>query len=221
MIAIDLINDIIPTVSSTDTVANTLDWMDEFRVSQLPVVDGNDYKGIIKDTSLLAFGDHDATIGNYEFFLPETVATEQQHLFDLLHLFHENDVEILPVMNNDQEYSGVISIKDTAQVLSKAFSAELLGGILILSIDYRDYSMAEIGRLVEMNNARIVSSFMNVDAQNPNLIELTLKLNTPDLTRVAATFERFDYKIISKFQQEESSNFESERLQSFFKYLDM
>lgn len=221
MIALDFINGIIPTVSPSDTVEATLDWMDEFRVSQLPVVEGKEYKGLVKDTSLLAFGESKSAIGNFEFVLPNTFATENQHFFDLLHLFHEHDVEILPIVNDNKEYIGVISIKDTAQILAKAFSAEVLGGIIILSVDYRDYSMAEIGRLVESNNARIISSFMEVNPQDPNTVELTLKLNTPDLTRVAATLERFGYKVLSRFQKVENSSLESERLDSLFKYLDI
>lgn len=221
MIAEDFINDIIPSVTPTDTVESTLDWMDEFRVSQLAVVDGKEYKGLIKDTNLLAFGAGDSQIGNFEYILADTFATRQQHFFDLLHLFHEHEVDVLPVVDEDKEYVGVISIRETTQVLAKAFSAELQGGILILSLDYRDYSMAEIGRLVESNNARIVSSFVEVDKKDPNTVELTLKLNTPDLTSVAATLERFGYTIISRFQKVEAPSFESERLDSLFKYLDI
>lgn len=221
MIVEDFINDIIPSVSPNDTVESTLDWMDEFRVSQLPVVEGKTYKGLIKDTNLLAFGEGNSPIGNFEFILSNTFATKQQHFFDILHIFHEYEVDVIPVMDEEKEYAGVISIRDTAQILTKAFSAEVQGGILVLSIDYRDYSMSEIGRLIEVNNARIMSSFVEVNMQDPNILELTLKLNTPDLTSVAATLERFGYKIISRFQKVETQNFESERLESLFKYLDI
>jgi len=221
MITSQLINGLIPSVSPTDTVLDVQDWMDEFRVSQLPVVENKRYKGLIKDTQLLAFADDSAEVGNFELVLKDTFATEHQHFFDVLHLFHEFDVELIPVLNHEKEYLGVISIKDSAKILSKAFSAEMQGGILILSIDYRDYSMSEIGRLIESNNAKIVSSFLEVDPVTPTKLELTLKLNTPDLTRIVATLERFGYKIISRFQKVETESFNSERLGSLMKYLEM
>ena len=222
MVTSQLINELIPTVSPTDSVMAALDFMDEFRLSQLPVVEDNQYKGLIKDTPLLIFGNDTAPIGDFELVLPDTFATAHQHFFDVLHIFHAHDVEVIPVVNDQKEYLGAISLKDAAKVLSKAFSAEMQGGILILSIDYRDYSMAELGRLIETNNARIVSSFVEVDPETPTKLELTLKINTPDLTRIVATLERFGYKVISRFHKiEETESLESERLESLFKYLEL
>ena len=221
MIVSQLISDLIPSVSPMDTVLSAQDWMDEFRVSQLPVVDGKEYKGLIKDTQLLVFGNDDAEVGGFELALKNDFATEHQHFFDVLHIFHEYDVELIPVLNAEKEYLGVISIKDSAKLLSRAFSAEMLGGILILSIDYRDYSMAELGRLIETNDAKIISSFLEVNPETPTKLELTLKLNTPDLTRIVATLERFGYKVISKFQKIESESFDSDRLNSLLKYLEL
>ncbi len=221
MIASELINPLIPTVTTADSAMATLEWMDEFRVSQLPVVEEKQYKGLIEDTKMLIFADDSNTVGEFELTAPKSYATENQHFFDIIYFFNEYDVELIPVLDNQNNYLGVISIKDTAKVLSKSFASEMPGGIIALSIDYRDYSMAEIGRLVESNNAKIVNSFLEINPEVPTKLELTIKLNTLKIAPIIGTLERFGYHIVSKFQQEETTSLETERFNSLMKYLEL
>lgn len=221
MIASDLINPLIPTVTTADSAMATLEWMDEFRVSQLPVVEEKKYKGLVEDTKMLIFANDTNKVGDFELKAPKTYATENQHFFDIIYFFNEYNVELIPVLDSQQEYLGVISIKDTAKVLSKSFASEMPGGIITLSIDYRDYSMAEIGRLIESNNAKIVNSFLEVNPEIPSKLELTLKLNTLKIAPIVGTLERFGYNIVSNFQQEDTTSLETERFNSLMKYLEL
>ncbi|MFT5617616.1 MAG: acetoin utilization protein AcuB [Arenicella sp.] len=221
MIASDLINPLIPTVTTADSAMATLEWMDEFRVSQLPVVEEKQYKGLIEDTKMLIFADDTNKVGDFELTVPKSYATENQHFFDIIYFFNEYDVELIPVLDSEDNYLGVISIKDTAKVLSKSFASEMPGGIITLSIDYRDYSMAEIARLVESNNAKIVNSFLEINPEVPTKLELTIKLNTLKISPIIGTLERFGYNIMSKFQQEETTSLETERFNSLMKYLEL
>ena len=58
-----------------------------------------------------------------------------------------------------------------------------------------DYSLAELSRLVEENNARILSSSVRQDPADVGKIKVTLKINLEDISSIVATFERFEYKI--------------------------
>ncbi len=198
----------------------TLEWMDEFRVSQLPVVEEKQYKGLVEDSKMLIFANDTNTVGDFELKASKSYATENQHFFDIIYFFNEYNVELIPVLDGQNNYLGVISIKDTAKVLSKSFASEMPGGIITLSIDYRDYSMAEIGRLVESNNAKIVNSFLEINPEVPTKLELTIKLNTLKIAPIVGTLERFGYNIMSKFQEEETTSLETERFNSLMKYLE-
>ncbi len=50
MLAVDLIKDDVPPIKPYESLEKALNWMDEFRVSHLPVVDGGIYYGLISDS---------------------------------------------------------------------------------------------------------------------------------------------------------------------------
>ena len=124
-------------------------------------------------------------------------------------------------MDDSETFLGVISIKDTVRAFAQSAAVQSPGGIIILSLKQIDYSLSEISRLVESNGAKILSSIVNNDMFDANLIKLTLKINKTDLSAIIATFERFDYKIIAKFEDGEMESSDKERLDILFKYLDI
>jgi len=101
------------------------------------------------------------------------------------------------------------------------FANQATGGILVLSLKEIDYSLAEISRLIESNETKILSSFVAVDEYDSAMIKLTLKLNKTDLSRVIATLERFSYKIIAQFQETELLSNDKERLDLLLRYLNI
>ena len=90
----------------------------------------------------------------------------------------------------------------------------------MLSLNQADYSLSEISRLIESNEAQIMGSSLNIDKNEPTKFRLTLKINKIDLTHIIATLERFGYKIIAKYQQVKSVSNEKERLDMLMRYLD-
>ena len=52
MIARELIKDDVPPIKPFESMEKALDWMDEFRVSHLPVVDGSQYYGLVSENMI-------------------------------------------------------------------------------------------------------------------------------------------------------------------------
>ena len=52
MIAKELISESIPPIKPDDSGIRALKWMEEFKVSHLPVVDGRDFLGLISDDDI-------------------------------------------------------------------------------------------------------------------------------------------------------------------------
>ena len=50
MLARDLIKDDVPPIKPYESMEKALNWMDEFRVSHLPVVDEDKYYGLVSDS---------------------------------------------------------------------------------------------------------------------------------------------------------------------------
>ena len=221
MVARELINHMIPPLKKGDPARKANAWMEELRINQLPVIENGVYCGLISEEVILEDNDNTKEVGEYQLQGKSCVVNENQHFYDVLKIVSDHGVQLVAVLDDSETFLGVISIKDTVTAFAQSAAVQSPGGIIILSLKQIDYSLSEISRLVESNGAKILSSIVNNDMFDANLIKLTLKINKTDLSAIIATFERFDYKIIAKFEDSEMESSDKERLDILFKYLDI
>jgi CBS domain-containing protein len=222
MTAEELINQMIPPLKGRDKGQQALNWMEEFRVTQLAVVEDDlSYKGLISENTLLESGDLTKTIIEYKLESADKFAVPSMHFYDVIKLAIKNNMQVVAVVDQNNKFLGVISVNDTSAAIAQMFASQGPGGILVLSMKENQYSLAEISRLVESNDARIISSFIINDDLDHSKIKVTLKLNKTDLSRVIATLERYDYRIIAQFQETELISNDKERLDLLLKYLNI
>jgi predicted transcriptional regulator len=132
-----------------------------------------------------------------------------------------NKIQVVPVLDEQQEYFGVITVNDTIAAFGQMSALQGQGGILVLSMNERDYSLSEISRHVEENKAKILSAYVSPDELDPYKIKLTLKLNITDLNRIIATLERFDYRIVAQFHDAADVKEDQDRLDLLLRYLNI
>ena len=72
-------------------------------------------------------------------------------------------------------------------------------GIIVFEMNIYDYSMAQIARIVEDNDAKIWSSHVTSTVGSVK-IDVTLKINRTDLTSIIQSFRRYGYTIKTSFQ---------------------
>jgi CBS domain-containing protein len=221
MQASELINRMIPPLKMTDTTAHALMWMDEFRCNQLPVVDNREFLGLVSEDLILNQQEEVTLIKNLELDCQHCKVDEDAHFFDIIKLASSNDIELVGVVDKDNKFIGVITIKDTINALSQTLAVQSNGAILILSIKVIDYSLSEISRLVESEGYKILSSSIQRDDSDLEMIKLTIKVDSEEVGRLVATLERFNYKVIVRIQDKEHSSDDQKRLDILLKYLDM
>ena len=221
MLAAELIDPMLPALKPTDSVSQALDWMQEHRIGQLVLIDQGEYRGVISEELLLDAADDQQPVGEVMRLFEKTFVVDDQHLLEVLSLIIQHQMAVVAVINEGREFSGTIS----AAELLKQFAQELGvlegGGILILNINERDYSMAEISRLIESNNVKIISSYYSSAAYGmPDRSRLTLKLNQRDISPVISTLERFGYQIEAAFANAPVESIDQDRLDSLLRYLN-
>lgn len=221
MIAEELINQMIPALKLTDAAEKAIIWMEELKTSQLPVVDERHFKGLISEEIILEGNDLDRKIGDFKLLSENCYVTEDQHLFDIIRIAKECDSELVAILDLNEQFLGVSRHEDTMKAFSNTLAVQGQGGIIVLKMRFIDYSMAEISRLVESDDAKILGSFLSTSDNDKNYVYLTLKLNKEDLTTVIATLERFGYKIVAKFHESNNSDAEKERLDNLLNYLNI
>lgn len=221
MIAEDLINHMIPPLKTSDDAHKAIVWMEEFRCNHMPVVEDGKLKGFISEEIILETNDIEKSVGEFILVGQNCFVNLSSHFYDILRVATDNKLQIVAVLNDQGEYTGIITVQDTLTFFAQSAAVQMPGGILVMSMNYNDYSLAEISRLIEENNTKILSSIIKEDPLYPGKIRLTLKVNQLDLTRIVATLERFEYKVIGRYQETATIGSEKERIDLLLRYLDI
>ncbi|MBI9066392.1 MAG: CBS domain-containing protein [Salinivirgaceae bacterium] len=221
MIAAELLSEIIPAIHKDDIANEALNWMDVFKVSHLPIVEGDEYLGIISDADIIDKNSPETPVCSHQLSLQRPYVKIDQHIFEIVDLISKFKLTVVPVLDEKDKYAGVITVIDLAHELSHLMSAENPGGILILELKTNDYSLSEIAQIIEGNDTKILSLYVRSDKTSDN-VNITIKLNRTDISAVIQTFERYSYKIKAIFaDSEEIDSMLKDRLDSFFKYLNI
>ncbi len=199
MIAIDLITYDIPPLVHTDTGEKALIWMDEFKVSHLPVLKNGNFVGLVSETHILDKMNVSENLDVLFQHLPRPFVFSNAHLFEILSKISEFKISVIPILDEHEQYLGCTSVFELMTSIANTSSMKEKGGILVLEVNEFDYSMAQIGQIVESNDAKILSSTILSDATSTKL-DITLKINQEDLTSIIRTFERYDYVVKASFQ---------------------
>jgi len=199
MRAKELITEEIPPLIHTDTGEKALNWMDEFKVSHLPVLKNGNFVGLVSESAIMDHQNPEDTLDVLFDHLPRPYVLENAHIYEVLSMMSEQKLSVLPILDDKENYLGCTNIFYLMTQLANIGSIKEQGAILVLSVNAIDYTMVQIAQIVESNSAKILSSFI-LSSPDSSKLEVTLKINELDLTRIIKTFERFDYTIKASFQ---------------------
>jgi Mg/Co/Ni transporter MgtE len=215
----ELINPNFQPVTTGTSTQKALQWSEELRCSTLPVVDENGFfRGMISENTLLELWDEEIDCEKVHLQYTDTYLYETQHWSEAIRLLQ--NTEIIAVTDQNGKYLGVIHCQDLLKRLASTYSFQEEGATLVLAVNQIDYSLSEISRLVEANNAKILHLFTDILPNEPYRLILTLKINQVDITRIVATFERFGYEIVAKYHRAlVFDDLDQDRLGLLMKYL--
>ena len=221
MTAAELIDPMIPALKPGDSVADALEWMQEHRLSQLVIADAGIYVGIVSEDLLLDLSDDERPISGVMRLAETVMARENQHLLELIPMVTEHRLDVLAIVGEGNELLGCVSTTELLRQFARDLGMLESGAIIVLALDEHDYSMSEISRLVESNNAKIISSYYSSAAIGmADRSRLTLKLNRRDITPLVSTLERFGYTIESAFANVPIESVDQERYDALMRYLN-
>lgn len=214
-----LIKDTIPPLKFSDTIGKAIKWMEDFHVVHLPVMDANGYAGLLPLQSLLTL-DHSESISSLnESLFDKSFIRENRHVYEVMKLMYDKEISVVPVLSDENKYLGIITLADVVQYFSGTGTVQDPGGIIVLEVNANDYTMSQIAQIVESDNASVLSSV--VSNLPDNKIEITVKINKPDLTRVIAAFERYSYTVKESYHQSDFVDTLKSRYDSLMNYLNI
>ncbi len=219
MRAKDILSKELISLKPIDTGSLALQWMEDFGVSHLPIVDKERFFGLVKNEDIYNMEDIDAPLDPKKLPLMRSYVLAWQHFYEVLRLAASEQLSVIPVLNDKNHFIGSITRSGIIRAMAGFTSVQQPGGILILEVSAAHYSLSEIARIVESNNAKVLSAFIT-SPPDSNKLEVTVKVNVMDLSSIIQTFNRYDYIIKASFAEESQyDSLLSERYESLLKYL--
>jgi acetoin utilization protein AcuB len=220
MTAQSLIAHDIPALKVEQTGKDAFHMLSDHHVKHLPVVDGEILVGLLSEEDIFNHKLYEP-ISEYDLSLVRRYAVRHtDHLFEVMRVMGDHRLTVVPVVDEQGRYLGLIAQNDILRSFAHSASFAEHGAVLVLEMSYRDYSMATIARIVEEEDVKILNAFITSQPGAEN-VELTLKFNRHDLSRVIASLERHGYEIKETFAETGHSEALKERYESFLHYLNI
>lgn len=219
MIAKELISSQISPLHPDDTGEQALTMMNIYHVKHLPLVNEDEEYLCLLSEDEITHSALDKSLREIEK-KNQTFVNESDHLFDVLAKIAEYNLTAIPVLDENKNFSGIISNEELLQHYANSFSFKEPGSIIVLEMSDSSYSLAEISRLIEGEHAKILSSQLTkADGENRSLV--TLKINKQEISKIIATLERFDYLIKASFSEEDYSDIMQDRYDALMNFLNV
>lgn len=220
MLARDIISENIPPLKPTDTGEKAIEWMYEFKLTHLPLVENKKYIGLVSEDDILDFNDTKEQLGKFLKNLNKPYVIESEHIFDVMRVATNLRSSVIPVVNEDMDYLGIITLQSILFYFSKLSSIADPGGIIILELNSKhDYVLSDIARLVESNDAHILSMSLNTDGSGKQIV--TLKVDVVEIKHIIATFERYEYTVQAYFDESDMNEIYKDRYDALMNYLNI
>lgn len=219
MLAKELINYNIPVLQLNDKVSKALGLLNDFHLTNLPVVTNETYLGIISEADLLDV-EEDRTIESLQQNFVHAFVPTNEHFLKAVNISIQHDTTLVPVVNSNNEFEGSITVSDLLKTLGNFSGAGEIGGLIVLEMNRAQFAISEISRIVESNNCTILHLNTTTNS-NTGLLTVTIHTNKKEIDSVLATFERYDYTIVYSYGSEKSSDEINTNYQNLMSYLSI
>jgi predicted transcriptional regulator len=194
--------------------------MAEFKLYHLPIVNETQFLGIVAEEELLEVRHPEEAIGGLSLTTLNPFVYQDAHIYDVIRVFHQLQLSIVPVLDYSKNYLGIISIHNLIDYTSEIYAVKEPGGIIVLEINNRNNSLSHMAQIVEGDNAQILSSYVQSFPDSTRL-EVTLKINKTELSGIISSFERYNYQVKAVFNSTITDNGTEDRYNSLMNYLNV
>ena len=199
MLTRELISNSIPYLHKDDKVHHALQLMNDYHVAHLPVVENESYLDIVSEEQLLQ-SDDENHIHQLQVTDGSTSVQANDHFLKAIHTAVINKLSIVPVVE-EKHLLGIVTYNDLLRNASDFMSLNDPGALVVLEMESKNYSFAEINRIVESNDAQITQLNTYTEPES-GITRVTIRLNKLEVSDIISTFQRYEYNVKYYFGEE-------------------
>ena len=201
MLTRDLLTQSLPHLKLGDKLYQALQLMNDNHVSHLPIVSDEKFIGLVSEEMLLHAEDDSAELSELQHALINISVKDNEHFLTVIQETVENDLSIMPVVNEENELLGSVTKSELLKNASDFMSLNEPGGMIVLEMEPKQYSFNELSRLVEANETQITQLNTSVDTTT-GMLQVTIKINKADVADVVSSLQRHEYNVKYYFGEE-------------------
>jgi acetoin utilization protein AcuB len=202
-----------------DPVGVVLHQMEEMKLSNLPVSDEDKFLGMIAEDDLQDESD-DTPLDQLQDYFIKSFVKATDYFLVAVKLIHVMNLDAIPVLNEKNELEGVITRETLFRELAHMTGSQDYGSLVVLEMEKSAYSVGEINRMVESNDAVITQLNTWADS-NTHILTVVLRINKEEISDVVATFQRHEYAVRYYMGEELFRNELQSNLDHLINYLNI
>lgn len=219
MNAISLINEALIALRKTDTVAAARAFMAEQGVTDLPVLDKTELYNYARTVLLLEAKGNQKLEDVIPYNPHASRVFDNQHLYEIIPIFAASDLQVLAVVNDNNEFTGIIDQRNVHKQISNSLTYRGIGAIVVIRSNDKDFAPSQITRMVEENGAKVLG--MMTETGDTGDLLISLKLNTTSVKHIVATFKRFNFRVENCFLSEDYNTGSEKEFDSVLRFFDL
>ncbi len=190
-----------------------------FPITHIPIVENGHFLGCLAESDAQTIEDNSVTISEYTHLIDYFFANKKSTSLELITLFADHDCNMMPILNKNREYLGYFELSDILDVFSNSPFLHSDGVEIIVEKSKKDYVASEVTQIVESNNGKVLGLY--ISNQTGDFTEVTVKVSSEDINEIVQTFRRYNYNIISQYEDDFYLQDLKDRSDYLQKYLDM
>ncbi len=214
----DFINKQYKALQVSDAVSDASDLFLDVDYTHFPILDQEVFLGSIskEDTDLFSGAN---VINDHKYNLTRFFVRNDMNWFDVLEEFSKNHTNLLPVLDDKNNYLGFYELDDVLHFFNETAFVKEDGSTIVIEKETTDFTFSQICQIVESNGAKILGVFISNNLQTKT--EITLKISQNNFNEIIQTFRRYNYTILSEHQEDAYLADLKERSDYLNKYLNI
>ncbi|GLB50646.1 CBS domain-containing protein [Neptunitalea lumnitzerae] len=205
-------------VGLNDSIKKVCSIFEKSTYSHLPIIEDKTLIGNIAEDDCKSF-DNNNSVETYTYLYNAFFVKKSTNWLDVLEAFAQNESNIMPVLDEHNEYIGFYELNDILTFFNETPFLNELGDTIVVEKNRKDYSFSEIAQIIESNNGKLLGAF--VSEMKDNLVQITIKTTTGALNEILQTFRRYNYEIILGSEEDTYLNELKDRSNYLNKYLNI
>lgn len=132
----------------------------------------------------------------------DAVINNSRHLLEAARLMQRLQLDILPVISEQHHYEGFLTRDRVNEQIVGLLNMHESGQVLLIEMTAQDFTLSQIVRFIEEENARILGMLVDLPTQHRPTYRVSVKINRVDATRILAMLQRHGYNASTPNQEE-------------------